>query len=1043
MSETEKTPASDVPTPPVEDVTLATGSAEPVEISPNASVPEDLPEWEPLTPDIVEDEAIRGDFMLRWAVVLLALLIGCRQIVETNTLVQVKTGQMLAARGFWPPANDVLSSSASAHRWVNLHWLWDLISSGLFAVGEGIGLSLATALLVAATWWLLGKTSRAGISTWWGSIVGALTLLACHLQFSGRPETITLLGLAATMWWLQTWRASNEVASERPVSLWWLVPGFVLWSNLDNRMFLGWMLLVLWGAGEFLGQSLGRARLTVTQRGLFWRVLGTAVVASCLNPFGAQALRSPLALFGTEYPAWKPYVSPVSGLAEAGGYSLLNAELWRLSSDRLPLLAGVLVLVAALVTLILNRRRADLGDVLCLAGFTGLAALAAHELAAASLVAAAIATLNAQQWYQSSFRQAYSIEPKELLFTRGGRAVTVLAFFLLAVMAINQSLFGVNGKRVGVGLSPRLRNMVEAYREATANTFDDRPFNFVPSQGDVLIWVGKKPFLDSRLSVFAGHGELDLLSLHDQARRSLAGLDDQPAEADSNSQPLKLVRESVDWQLLFDRFELTHAMPRLFGGNPTAYFRMLMNPNWRLTYFGAHCAVFHRSDSASPELKQFREEHPHSFLKAAFQTKEPHPLRTDWPRPRTTFQKFLSPPAMIASNKVLEAENLLMHLRGLMSGQISIEQPTAVALAHLAIRKANAALVDSADEALAYQHLGEAYSFLMTVESSIGQSGGVQFQNPLRFYQALGAFHQAIKLEPRSLALREHLLNLLMKQNRIDLILRELQVIEELAANSSSVESDELEQRHLTLREKCASQRDAMTEQINSLLDQGQSGATLAPNVYASGFVLEAMRLLRSDPNELRQSADLQSLEGLLRFEAGEIEEAYQQFEFGAETNQSAWQIPAAWTRLAHGEHDKAIELWTQQGRMIQETTLTGLMTTLPMVQSPYHMLGHPNVWPTQHHLMYSESQMRTSGELEMLLWYTAMCQIESGNPSVASKTISGLLDLNPETPFRPLARFYRFVLDEELLDIEPPSEWIPIDGELFLPDESNAAEKK
>ncbi|MEN9554072.1 MAG: hypothetical protein RLZZ232_358, partial [Planctomycetota bacterium] len=32
---------------------------------------DELPEEEPLTPELVEEEAIRGDFMLRWATVFL------------------------------------------------------------------------------------------------------------------------------------------------------------------------------------------------------------------------------------------------------------------------------------------------------------------------------------------------------------------------------------------------------------------------------------------------------------------------------------------------------------------------------------------------------------------------------------------------------------------------------------------------------------------------------------------------------------------------------------------------------------------------------------------------------------------------------------------------------------------------------------------------------------------------------------------------------------------------------------------------------------
>src|SRR6058998_1513492 len=80
----ESTPvpvSSDVPG---ESASAPVREPSPASPEPNVSATEGLPEWEPLTPELVEDEAIRGDFMLRWAMVLLALLIGCRQIVETT-----------------------------------------------------------------------------------------------------------------------------------------------------------------------------------------------------------------------------------------------------------------------------------------------------------------------------------------------------------------------------------------------------------------------------------------------------------------------------------------------------------------------------------------------------------------------------------------------------------------------------------------------------------------------------------------------------------------------------------------------------------------------------------------------------------------------------------------------------------------------------------------------------------------------------------------------------------------------------------------------
>ena len=1054
VSESEKPLAADSgsPSPQAPAVPRAEQPAAATETS-NPVTADSSMDWEPLTPELVEDEAVRGDFMLRWAVVLLALLIGCRQIVETTTLVHVKTGQYLASHGFWPPANDVFSSTASEHRWTNLSWLWDLISSGLFAIGDGIGLSLATALLVAVTWWLLGKTNRAGVSNWFGSILGALTLLACHPQFSGQPETITLLGLAATMWWLHAWRSSSEAASSATftvtsgpsVSLWWLVPGFVLWSNLDNRMFLGLALLLLWGVGELIGMTLGRATMSAVQRNHFWKVLGTCIVASCLNPFGVYSLRSAVDLYGGEYPAWHLYVAPSSGLDQTGAFSLLTPELWRPGVGRLPLIAGTVVLAASLVSLVLNARRANLGDALAFVGFVALALIASHELAAASLVACAIGTLNAQQWYQTNFRQAYSIEPKELLFTRGGRAITVMAFFALAVMSVNQSLFEADGKRVGLGLSNSLRGMIDSYREATANSFDDRPFNFVPRQGDVLLWVDQKPFLDSRLALFTRRGKIDLLELHDHARRSLVGLSDEQSESDSTADRPANGGHEAEWQAIFDRFHITHAMPRLAGANPMSYFRLLMSPHWRLTHLGAYCAVFYRQDEPSVELKQYVEEHHLPLVKLAFQTKESSAVRNDWPRVRTSFQKWISPPEARVSNKVLEAENLMMHLRAMSAGQLSIEHPMALAMAHLAIRKANAGLAESVDDAAAYRILGEVYSFLLIAENAVSQEGGAPYENRLRFYQALAAFHQAIRLEPKSIYLHDRILDLWKRHNRIDLALRELQVLDELipVTLADTQQDDEARQRRAGIWEQCESRLAVLRERVASALSEGQSSGALAPQAYASGFVLEALSLLNRDPEAVKQSPDLQVLRNLLRFEAGEIEEVFEAFEYESDANPAAWRIPAAWTRLAHGEYDNAIELWSRHLVQSRQASVSRVFASLPLVQSPLHLLGHPSVWPIQHENLLADAQSVVNNEISMLLWYTAMSQLEAGNPQLAGKTMAGLLETNSDTSLRPLIRMYWRLINDELLDLEPPSEWIPIDGDTFMPDEPTDAEKK
>ncbi len=1018
---------------------------------------EGLPDWEPLTPELVEDEAVRGDFMLRCAVVLLAVLIGCQAIAETTVLVHVKTGYYLAAHGWWPPANDVLSATATDHRWVNLSWLWDLVASGLFAIGEGIGLSLGTAVLVAVTWWLLGKTSRPSVSNWWGSILGALTLLASVPQLTGQPEVVTLFGLAVTLWILHSWReATSETlpagegtaTSMRPttlgrVALWWLVPVFALWSNLDSRLFLGLATLLLWGIGETVGSRFGRGVLTVSQRMQFWKVFAACAVASLLNPFGWHSLAAPLTLYGAEYPAMRDYLGSGSGLADLGAFSLLSSTVWEFWAQ--PIMTGVLVLSATAMTLVLNARRCHWRDVLLFLGMTAFALAATHELAAACVIACVIGTLNAQQWYQANFRQRYTVEVRELLFTRGGRAVTVVAFFVLAVLAVNHRLLGTDENRVGLGLSSNLRAMIDGYRGAVAESWDDRPFNFMPRQGDVLIWLNQRPFIDSRFNVFAGREDADLLTIHDQTRRSLVR---QPQRRDASTGERADAADAFDddlWKTTFARFQITHVLPRLTGVRPVAYLKLASSPDWQLTHLGSMCAVLYRQDTKHVDLEKFLAERSIQFGKAAYQTEvSAVAMRSGWPRARTMFQQYVSPPVERMSNVVLEADNLLMHLRAMASGQLKVETPTAFAMALLAVRKANAGLSESPDQALAYQILGEAYVFLLDLEASESARSGATFMNQLRFNQALGAYSQAVLLNPNDLALRYRLMELLRRHNRFDLTLRELHEIERLTMKikTGDPEVQDSLRQHLQLSEQLQGRLETLRERLEQALDQGANPLELAQQVYQAGFVLEALKLLDSDPVAVSESPPAQVLRGLLLFEVGRVEEAHSQFEFESAGNVLNWRLPASWTRLAHGDYDNALSLWQQDIELNEQRSLTSLLWTLPMVQSPYQLTGQPSVWPVQHTASVSAVELDWTNELAMRLWYTAMCQLETGRLHLAAKTLSGILEVAPETFLRPLIRFYLFVMTDELIDLEPPSEWIPIDGELFAPDLQTAEMK-
>ena len=151
----------------------------------------------------------------------------------------------------------------------------------------------------------------------------------------------------------------------------------------------------------------------------------------------------------------------------------------------------------------------------------------------------------------------YSVDWRELLFSRGGRAVTVLSFFALAWLVLSGRLDGPTGKRTGVGFDGNLAVAMTDYQSLNSDLIDDHPFNYSSIQGDLMIWGGQKPFVDSRLGLYRGS----------ERRRSV---EDSQQNAGSMALGIhRYQRRQVNlWKETFTKYQLHQAWPRLSIPSP-------------------------------------------------------------------------------------------------------------------------------------------------------------------------------------------------------------------------------------------------------------------------------------------------------------------------------------------------------------------------------------------------------------------------------------------------------------------------------------------
>ena len=111
----------------------------------------------------------------------------------------------------------------------------------------------ANALAAGATFYFLHGITRDDLPTWWTSVCAGVALLMVNLQFTALPQVITLLGVTWMLRGLHAWSQTGKQST-----LWCLAGSLAVWSNLDPRAFIGWLVLVAYLAGTALARKSGR-----------------------------------------------------------------------------------------------------------------------------------------------------------------------------------------------------------------------------------------------------------------------------------------------------------------------------------------------------------------------------------------------------------------------------------------------------------------------------------------------------------------------------------------------------------------------------------------------------------------------------------------------------------------------------------------------------------------------------------------------------------------------------------------------------------------
>ena len=1057
-SPTEETPAEDVSERLEDSTTNAEAAGSPAE--------DELPEEEELTPEFVEEEAVRGDFMLRWSTVFLAILLGFSEISDTRTLIHVRSGESLANNGFLPSSTDTLSYATEGQQVANVSWLFDLLVYAIHSLGGMTGLAIFKAFTAGLIAWILSRISVRGMPSWWSSVCGVFAVVACSVDFVPITDLMTLLGVVCVLSLLHQYDDRNVGG------LAWKIPVLIgVWANLDTHAFLGVLTVLLFTVGSKLRQSraVGQGESPGPELGPLWKATAFSLVALLVNPSPVASVLSGITTYSVTYPgmaSMKPLVDASGN--PSGSATILDGRTEYVSlfapglgeGFEFAYVAGLAIIAIALVVLAIGRDRATLPWTIMLIGFAGLAVMRLHELPAAALVAAVTGGVVAQRWYGRTFRQEYSVETLDVLFSRGGRAVTVIAFAALAFVIVADRV--PTRSAIGIGLEPDLATTIDTLGEQLEKVPEgQRIMNTRMTQGDLLIWHGRQSFVDSRVVPFGRIGDSDsLLARFDSLRRSLHLTKEQVAEWDTDPEAAEKrdPLQNKNWLEEYTTLGISQVMIRLAPPGPPAYAalrRFITSPEWRVTSRGASAAFFGRADDETVQGQ------PVDLRKLAFQEQpdeDTNLARADFGREPDFYEKYVYAKRPTLSKSLREAQHFfsldtqippqfLVQLASQAAanrGDANLQRALGHVLAGplLTIRRVQSALQEDPQNEVAYRLLGLAYQHLRQTELAILQSFGGLNLDDTRYMQAVMAYRQATVIDPDNGEAWQNLAGLYAEKGRTDLalecvervlVLNEDQLLE--AGEAGEEQLRQMNEARTAWQDQKEASQTAVDEALSSdqLSQDPQQNAmqkfNLAQRVYAQGNTRVALKLMDDNIDQFRALPAAELLRGRMLLETGHLDDGWKvlrQLASFARANpnrqevaQLDWHQAVALAELGRGDYTAARSTWSDKLGMIRRgeadlgTFYSQISSALPLAAVPGPSVGLP-AWPvrvTQQAQIPLGAVQRVKADIQFLM---AIVDIEAGNVNQARRDITRIVEDSGEIPNRGMALVYLYQLDDD-----------------------------
>lgn len=401
---------------------------------------------------------------------------------------------------------DIFSYTAEGRPWVDLHWLFQVVSFSIYDILGANGLIILNIIVALAAFIFLfriGYTRHNFLISVACFIPG---VLAASNRFVSRPEIFTLLFVAIYLFVLHRYKYENR-------NYIWILPILqVLWVNMHALFIIGIGIVFAYIFGEAVSWKAGipflsHHEFTIRGHRYYWLFLvGLLTIAACfLNPYGFRGVLFPFVLFTRIGSSSNIYAQSIIEFQRPFSVHPVPYNIFYYK----------ILLILSVVTFILNIKRTDFSKVLIYVAFLYLSLLARRNVAVFVFVAVPFMVTNINEAFSSfKFRRVRKLklwlgtdfDIGRSFLIRRWTAVGLILFIGFCIWNITSNRFYLRMRtpvRWGFGVNELIYPQ-RACDFIERNGISGPIFNDLGS-GGYLIWRFypiRKVFIDGRLEVY-------------------------------------------------------------------------------------------------------------------------------------------------------------------------------------------------------------------------------------------------------------------------------------------------------------------------------------------------------------------------------------------------------------------------------------------------------------------------------------------------------------------------------------------------------------